>query len=52
MHGTDDDAIPIRFARKLFDLASQPKLFIAIEGGGHLPMQEAMPQLLAWIRES
>ncbi|GLS17861.1 alpha/beta hydrolase [Labrys miyagiensis] len=51
VHGTDDDAIPIRFARKLFDLASQPKRFIAIEEGGHRPTQEAMPQVLAWIRE-
>jgi uncharacterized protein len=51
VHGTEDTAIPIRFGRKLFALANPPKRFITVDGGGHIPIDEAMPQVLAWISE-
>ncbi|MCP4618112.1 MAG: alpha/beta hydrolase [Bradyrhizobium sp.] len=35
MHGTDDQAIPIRFGERLFALANEPKRFVRIPGGGH-----------------
>jgi len=35
MHGTDDQAIPIRFGERLFALAHEPKQFVRIPGGGH-----------------
>jgi uncharacterized protein len=51
VHGTDDPVIPIRYGRRLFALANQPKRFITIENGGHLPTGEAMPQMLDWIAD-
>jgi uncharacterized protein len=35
MHGTDDQAIPIRFGERLFALAHEPKRFVKFAGGGH-----------------
>jgi fermentation-respiration switch protein FrsA (DUF1100 family) len=35
MHGARDDVIDIRFGRRLFALANEPKRFIAYEKGGH-----------------
>jgi uncharacterized protein len=49
VQGTDDTAIPMHFSRKLFDLANEPKRFVAIEHAGHLPIAQAMPDILAWI---
>lgn len=49
VHGTRDDAVPIRLAEKLFALARGPKDFIRVEGGGHLALGLRIPQVLAWI---
>jgi fermentation-respiration switch protein FrsA (DUF1100 family) len=49
VHGTADRVIPIRFARKLFALANQPKTLIVLPGVGHLAMDADMPEALAWI---
>jgi fermentation-respiration switch protein FrsA (DUF1100 family) len=35
MHGTRDEVIPIWHGRKLYELANEPRQFIAFEGGGH-----------------
>ena len=52
VHGTDDKIIPIRFAEKLFALANAPKDFWPVEGGGHLAMDERMPEALEWIERN
>jgi fermentation-respiration switch protein FrsA (DUF1100 family) len=35
IHGTQDEIIPFRLGRELFDQAPAPKKFVAIEGTGH-----------------
>jgi fermentation-respiration switch protein FrsA (DUF1100 family) len=35
VHGADDDIIPARFGRALFDKAAEPKRWLAIPGAGH-----------------
>lgn len=35
IHGAKDTTIPIRFARKLYQAALQPKSFVALEEAGH-----------------
>ena len=49
VHGTKDEVIPIRLAEKLFALARAPKDFIRVEDGGHLALDQRLPQVLAWI---
>ena len=38
VHGRRDRIIPFRFGRALFDQAKEPKTFIPIENGGHIPL--------------
>jgi uncharacterized protein len=38
MHGERDPAIPIRFARRLFALANEPKRFVTFPEGGHFDL--------------
>lgn len=38
MHGEHDHAIPIRFARRLFALANEPKRFVSFPEGGHFDL--------------
>jgi uncharacterized protein len=52
VHGTDDQVVPIRFAEKLYVLAREPKQFIRLDGGGHLALDEAIPETLAWIDQA
>lgn len=40
IHGTRDEVIPMASGRRLFDLAREPKIFHAIEGGGHNNLYE------------
>jgi len=40
MHGSDDQAIPIRFGERLFALAHEPKRFVRFPGGGHENLDE------------
>ena len=47
--GTQDRVVPIRFARKLFDLARTAKTFITVEGAGHLAMGLRLKDTIAWI---
>jgi fermentation-respiration switch protein FrsA (DUF1100 family) len=37
-HGERDPAIPIRFARRLFALANEPKQFLSFPDGGHFDL--------------
>ncbi len=51
MHGEADTIIPIASGRKLFELAHEPKQFIAVPGAGHLVMglDGVYPRVKAFI---
>ncbi len=49
VHGSDDRTVPIRFGARLFNLANEPKHFLLVAGGGHLALDERIPETLAWI---
>ncbi|MGH6847340.1 MAG: alpha/beta hydrolase [Methylocella sp.] len=53
LHGDEDDVVPIRLARRLFDLANEPKTFMLVSGGKHLVLglAEVFPRVRAWIDE-
>ncbi len=40
VHGENDWTVPLRLGRRLFDLASEPKRFLAVPGQGHLVLGE------------
>ena len=51
IHGDKDDVIPISLARRLFELANEPKTFMQVSGGKHLALglAEVFPRVCAWI---
>jgi hypothetical protein len=51
MHGEADTIIPIASGRRLFELAHEPKQFIAVPGAGHLVMglDGVYPRVTAFI---
>lgn len=51
VHGDEDDIVPITLARRLFDLANEPKTFMTASGGGHLVLGSAdvFPRVREWI---
>ena len=49
VHGTADRTVPIRYGRRLFDLATTSKTFLAVEGAGHLAMDHRLDDTVAWI---
>ncbi|MGA7383883.1 MAG: alpha/beta hydrolase [Methylocella sp.] len=53
VHGDEDDVIPIHLARRLFELANEPKTFMLISGGKHLVLglAEVFPRVREWIDE-
>jgi fermentation-respiration switch protein FrsA (DUF1100 family) len=54
VHGEDDDIVPISSARRLFELANEPKTFIAVPGGAHLVLgrQDVFWRVREWIDEN
>ncbi|MGH6796121.1 MAG: alpha/beta hydrolase [Methylocella sp.] len=54
LHGDEDDVVPIRLARRLFELANEPKTFMLVSGGKHLVLgsAEVFPRVRAWIDEN
>jgi alpha-beta hydrolase superfamily lysophospholipase len=54
LHGTEDDAIPISEARRLYAAAREPKTLIELEGIGHVAVwfgptrERALAALAAW----
>ncbi len=46
-HGTQDTLIPVTQGRRLFELANEPKQFIAVDGAGH----EMINELATWKLE-
>jgi hypothetical protein len=53
LHGDEDDVVPIRLARRLFELANEPKTFMLVSGGKHLVLglEEVFPRVREWIDE-
>ena len=53
VHGDEDDVVPIGLARRLFELANEPKTFMLVSGGKHLVLglAEVFPRVRAWIDE-
>ncbi|WP_245433528.1 alpha/beta hydrolase [Methylocystis hirsuta] len=51
VHGENDSVIPIRLARRLFDLANAPKTFLSAPGRDHLALLDSnvYPRVRDWI---
>ena len=51
VHGSRDYIIPISLARRLFDLANDPKTFMAVPDAGHLVLDApgVFPRVRDWI---
>jgi len=51
VHGEEDDVIPISSAKRLFELANEPKTFLSVPGGDHLVLGLAyvFPRVCEWI---
>jgi fermentation-respiration switch protein FrsA (DUF1100 family) len=51
VHGDKDFIVPIESARRLFELANEPKTFIAVPRAGHLVLDlpDVFPRVRAWI---
>jgi uncharacterized protein len=51
VHGEEDDVIPINSARRLFELANEPKTFMSVPGGNHLVLElaDVFPRVCEWI---
>jgi fermentation-respiration switch protein FrsA (DUF1100 family) len=45
MHGTADSVIGLWHGKKLFDLANQPKQFVAVEGADHNDVSPSLTQI-------
>jgi hypothetical protein len=53
VHGDNDTVVPIALGRRLFELAPEPKRFVAIAGGSHVDLHErgALAIAQAFVRE-
>ena len=51
VHGEDDDVIPLNSAKRIFELANEPKTFVSVPGGNHLVLDLAnvFPRVREWI---
>ena len=51
VHGEKDDVVPISSARRLFELANEPKTFVSVPGGNHLVLDlpDVLPCVVEWI---
>jgi len=52
VHGTRDPVTPIRFGRRLFDLARQPKTFLEAPAAGHAALDATMDKALDWAEKT
>ena len=52
VQGDQDTVVPIRFGRRLYDLANPPKRFIEVPGAEHMALGLVMPDVAAWIDAS
>jgi uncharacterized protein len=51
VHGEEDDVIPISSAKRLFEVANEPKAFVSVSGGNHLVLglADVFPRVCDWI---
>ena len=51
VHGEEDNVIPISSAKRLFELANEPKTFVSVPGGNHLVLglADVFPRVCEWI---
>ncbi len=51
VHGEKDDVVPINSAKRLFELANEPKTFVSVPGGNHLVLDlpDVLPYVVEWI---
>ena len=51
VHGTNDDIVPFESSKIMYDIASEPKYFIQVEGGHHRlrEYEEVMKVVAKWI---
>jgi uncharacterized protein len=51
VHGEEDDVIPISSAKRLFELANEPKTFVSVAGGNHLVLDlpDVFSHVCEWI---
>lgn len=49
IHSRNDEIIPLRFARKVYDAASQPKVFVEIYGGHNTAFLDSRTHYIAAI---
>jgi len=49
LHASDDPIVPIRFSRRLFAKAGQPKTFIEVGGRLHIVADVAFDGIKAWL---
>ncbi|ARN82369.1 alpha/beta hydrolase [Methylocystis bryophila] len=51
IHGESDPIVPIESGMRLFELANEPKTFLAVPGGGHIVLGSAgvFAKMRAWI---
>lgn len=52
VHGTNDAVTPIRFGRRLFARASEPKYFLEVPEAGHQALDAAMDRALDWVEKT
>ena len=51
VHGEKDDIVPLTSAKRLFEVANEPKTFVSVYGGDHLVMglADVFPRVCEWI---
>lgn len=51
VHGNEDGIVPMTSARRLYELANEPKTFMSVPGGGHLVLglPDVLPRVANWI---
>ena len=52
VHGEGDDVIALNSAKRLFELANEPKTFVSVPGGNHLELVDVFPRVCEWIGEN
>ncbi|MBI5228726.1 prolyl oligopeptidase family serine peptidase [Candidatus Micrarchaeota archaeon] len=56
IHGTNDELIPIEHARKLFEVANEPKELVEIKGADHnfsdeMHEKERQSRIIKWFEK-
>lgn len=52
VHGEGDDVIALNSAKRLFELANEPKTFVSVPGGNHLELADVFPRVCERIGEN